>query len=269
MNANHYYSIGSTHIVCQDYARSGYTVDGNAYAIVCDGCSSSPDTDVGARIVGLTAEKLVRIGGEIPTGPEIAWLAKEKIVNLGLEPQAMDATLIIALQNDNTVKIRGWGDGFIVSSYGDGLWQYNEYEYDPNYPFYLSYMADTERMKLWRDSGLGLTVRSINQSEINKTTQPEKPEGWSDQILLRPGRVMFIVTDGMSSFEDKSIDSLNKRVDPSRIAEELVKIKVPRGKFIEKRTRRMLRTLEKENIVNTDDFGIAGIVNPAEQDKQK
>ena len=49
-----FFSIGKTHMVCQDYARSGTTRAGHPYAIVCDGCSSSPDTDLGSRFLAMS-----------------------------------------------------------------------------------------------------------------------------------------------------------------------------------------------------------------------
>ena len=56
MNADHYYTIGNSHSVCQDYAISGL-VENGAYAILSDGCSSSPDVDVGARMLSLSAKE--------------------------------------------------------------------------------------------------------------------------------------------------------------------------------------------------------------------
>ena len=57
MNADSVFNIGATHAVCQDYviARSGETTFGSPnagpYIILSDGCSSSPDTDMGARLL--------------------------------------------------------------------------------------------------------------------------------------------------------------------------------------------------------------------------
>ena len=70
MNADSAFRMGSTHAVCQDYAvASAWTAaahtDGAAppprpYIILSDGCSSTPDTDVGARLLVKAAEPLLR-----------------------------------------------------------------------------------------------------------------------------------------------------------------------------------------------------------------
>ncbi len=265
MNADHYYAIGSTHVVCEDYARSGKTKDGRAYAIVCDGCSSSPDTDVGARIVGLKAEKFVKKYSRIPDGVLLAYNAREKVEDLGLASEAMDATLIIALENEDRrfIDIAGWGDGGLICTSIEGDWQIDEWNYDPNYPFYLSYLADPERLEAWNGSGLGLTHSFAEARAKSKTFQRSvEAEGWTTQRNMFDGRFLFIVTDGLSSFEDKDLDPRDKIVPSEQIAEELIKVKFPKGKFVTKRARRLLKNFRNNGIVNTDDFGVAGICNP-------
>lgn len=259
MHSNHYFRIGSMHGICEDYARSGITPNGRAYAIVSDGCSSSLDTDVGARIVSLEAERFIRAREEIPTGLEIAFLAREKIINLGLQPSAMDTTLIIALEDkEKNIKIHGWGDGAIISQSSSG-WGIDEYEYNPNFPFYLSYLTDPDRMELWKESGLELicTSKLLLTEDIQRLIK--NPCKWENTFCIAPEMSLFIVTDGLSSFEKTNIDPRNKRIRSEQIAEELIKVKFPRGKFVEKRVRRFLKNFKKEGIVNTDDFAVAGI----------
>jgi len=50
MNADSYFEIGSTHLVCQDYALSGLYKD-MCYGIVSDGCSSAENSEIGAQIL--------------------------------------------------------------------------------------------------------------------------------------------------------------------------------------------------------------------------
>jgi hypothetical protein len=54
MNANHYFSIGKDHAICQDYAISKLINNGGC-AILSDGCSSSPSTDIGSRLLAMAA----------------------------------------------------------------------------------------------------------------------------------------------------------------------------------------------------------------------
>ena len=52
---DHLFWAGDSHKVNQDYCLSG-SKSGLHYAIVSDGCSSSPDTDFGSRILAKAAE---------------------------------------------------------------------------------------------------------------------------------------------------------------------------------------------------------------------
>src|SRR6185295_18680312 len=92
MNTDAAINIGSTHSVCQDYA-----IARNGYVVLADGCSSSPDTDIGARLLVKALDQ--RLG--TPTDIEelhresartaLGWAAM-----LGLPDQAVDATLLSA-----------------------------------------------------------------------------------------------------------------------------------------------------------------------------
>ncbi|MCA9708502.1 MAG: hypothetical protein KDK70_21815, partial [Myxococcales bacterium] len=55
MYVDAWFAIGDTHVVCEDFACAGHTEAGAGFAVVCDGCSSSPQTDVGARLLAAAA----------------------------------------------------------------------------------------------------------------------------------------------------------------------------------------------------------------------
>jgi len=52
---DHYRTGKSRHKSCEDYTLSGS--DPMPYLIVCDGCSSSPQTDIGAMLAGCICPK--------------------------------------------------------------------------------------------------------------------------------------------------------------------------------------------------------------------
>lgn len=57
MNSDCYFEIGHSHTICQDYALTGKINDVLSYAIISDGCSSSPLVDVGARLLAHSAKE--------------------------------------------------------------------------------------------------------------------------------------------------------------------------------------------------------------------
>ena len=83
MNANSAINIGATHSLCEDYVIA--QSEGH-YVILSDCCSSSPDTDIGARLLVKAAENILtkqavdgveqlhkeaaRLVLEAPTGPD-------------------------------------------------------------------------------------------------------------------------------------------------------------------------------------------------------
>lgn len=52
--------IGHDHTVCEDYALADTFLD-TAYAVVCDGCSASPEVDFGARCMAMSAKRAIRL----------------------------------------------------------------------------------------------------------------------------------------------------------------------------------------------------------------
>ena len=57
-----YYTIGKVHLYCQDYVFQGWKPV--PHVILADGCSASPNSDVGARLLVLNARReLERSGG--------------------------------------------------------------------------------------------------------------------------------------------------------------------------------------------------------------
>ena len=100
---------------------------GGPYVIVSDGCSSSPDTDIGARLLVKAAQRLILSSERLPADclqgihEEAARLALAQAGLIGLRPQAVDATLLTAHLCNGTAIIACSGDGVVVLQSRTGL----------------------------------------------------------------------------------------------------------------------------------------------------
>lgn len=124
MLADSFFEQGVTHEVCEDYARNGMT-----YAVLSDGCTNGGgpriDTDWGARLMCLAAEKLVHIEDHLEFVLETTRTArslKDGIPHLSKE--AMCATLLAlrAVDEFKVLQAIVTGDGFVGGKRRDGTW---------------------------------------------------------------------------------------------------------------------------------------------------
>src|SRR5215204_1596043 len=147
MNADVAFQIGSSHAVCQDYGRAGgparsegCEAGGRPYVILSDGCSSSTDADVGARLLVRAAERLLSGTGAPPAGRlaethrEAAGLALSWAGLLGLRPEAVDATLLTAHLVGDELIVGCSGDGVVCLQTGDGGLDVYAVSYSSGYP---------------------------------------------------------------------------------------------------------------------------------------
>ena len=123
MNADIAFAKGKTHPVCQDYAVAHVT-DTCASVLVSDGCSGSPLTDFGARILSQCALNNLSLlrDDSSPTSEAnreafltaTAHDASGAARLLKLPPQCLDATLMIVRADAESYHAEVHGDGAIV-----------------------------------------------------------------------------------------------------------------------------------------------------------
>ena len=146
MNTDKAINIGSRHSLCQDYviARS----DG-PLIILSDGCSSSPDTDIGARLVVKAAEKIFTEEGSDDVErlhQEAARLALGWAGSIGLVAQSVDATLLSAHVSGAQLILACSGDGVIVLESRENNLDVYLVSSPSGYPFYPCYVHQPERL---------------------------------------------------------------------------------------------------------------------------
>src|SRR5262249_18890024 len=135
-------NIGSTHSICQDYALAK-----DNYVILSDGCSSSPDTDIGARLlVKALDQRLNDAAGIESLHKESARITLDRANMLGLPAESVDATLLSIHVSGEDLIIACSGDGVILLESQTGVLDVYSISSPSGYPFYPSYIHQTDRL---------------------------------------------------------------------------------------------------------------------------
>lgn len=266
MNADHAFFIGNTHTVCEDYAHSGI-VNNGAYAIVCDGCSQSPDVDFGARALALSAKRTLSLGGTDMQPDIFGKITIDNLAHIGdnfpLHPHSLDATLLVSWVKGQDFGVNMFGDGVFFHKTSTTL-RIVHVEYESNTPAYLSYYLDKLRLKNYEDTVVGEkhvsdTTYYIVEGELGDAVESEiymKPfEPLSFRGLVGPGDIIGVVSDGVNSF---------RRGDTSNIHWQdslytMTDFKSMAGVFVQRRLGFLKRQWLKEQTTHYDDISMAAI----------
>lgn len=184
---------GSTHDVCQDYAeQNGAAELQDRLLALSDGCSSSPNTDVGARLLVWNALHagdvlqctLTRSHREFlltRTSP-----VREQARTMGLSQRALDATLLTLGPRgyDDTIDGVLWGDGCFLHG---RVWEFPgaqpvgtvtgvalvlEVNSPTNTPAYLSYCQTPDFPFYMNSEHARVEVRSIYYTRVQTPHGP-------------------------------------------------------------------------------------------------
>lgn len=283
MNTDAYYEIGSSHRVCEDYALSGQYED-MAYAIVSDGCSSSKDSDVGARLLSHIAQGvLIYLKGRgligTPSFPEIF---RELVVrkslevkqSLGLTVDVFDATLLISTIYEDKATCLAWGDGYVVFVTDKKEIIAYEINYSSGAPYYLSYeMSPAKKAAYAQLYGTGsLNIRTYiigSDGALKCSSDATSPVVlcYTHSLLKEahaPGlKFVTLSSDGIGTYKDdpKWVTEESSRMDFGivNILPMVVGYKSITGEFAIRRMQRMKSDMEKDHVVHLDDISCATI----------
>ena len=284
MHADCAFYTGKTHAVCQDYARIGDR-DGLPFVAISDGCSGSIDTDIGSRLLAISASNLLRVktyaledrGGisEFPT--RVAETARVLVSAIGLDQQCLDSTLIIAaVQSDNGVKkvnCRMYGDGAIIAKKKNGGISLYTGDFTTGVPYYLSYLLNEQRLEAWwnlatAEGGLEKIVRrSVFHHDgnqfVNQNNQTDffLAEDMSFRISFVKDNYdwVCIASDGIHTFVEKTPEHAFNPIPTPEVVNQMFAFKNYTGLFVQRRIGRYMRDAVKTNIQHDDDFAVAGI----------
>ena len=261
MNSDSTFQIGKDHIVCEDYALAKVEA-GLAYAIVCDGCSASPDVDLGARAMAHSAKRTLKIStGYTPEKfGEITIRNAARIFDVFpyLHPQALDTTLLVVWVMNNEFTAYLYGDGVFVHKTKLGVLTHHVH-LTSGAPDYLSYSLDQSRTESYNKL-------EDNRKEIVHRVNGELHQG--GEFVYTPfqplvitgiaeeGDIIAVISDGINSFRKSDDTSL----DWKDLVAEFTGFKNYEGEFVQRRLSAFKRKCIKDGMTHGDDISIAAIV---------
>lgn len=275
LNADRYFYIGKTHDLCEDFAIANTGQENKiACAILCDGCSSSENTDIGARILTKSTEHNPLYTKNSINGLDILADSVQVTKLLNLNQDCLDATLLILSAKSTNWQFYCVGDGTIIKIRNDATIEVTDIEYKSGAPFYLSYKLDPEREKSYiKKYGL---ERTITKYLFNPSSTPWIPVSnpivdTNDKPYVEDGcfddgengyHTILITSDGIHSFQEKIITDtsmVNHQMNIETILPKLLDFKGYNGQFVGRRMRRFMKDSAKWSWSNLDDLSMAGI----------
>lgn len=274
MNTDVFFTMGTTHKICQDYAiaRNHET---SPLVLLSDGCSSAPDTDFGSRLLVKAAEPNVyEKSFECRTDPFL----RSTLTNahtfcrtLQLPDESLCATLLVARIEGNFFKTLCVGDGVVAARHNSGAIFVYEYQFESGAPYYLRYEIDPkikeDYFKQFGKKGKQLFYTVDPKGVVDSTKETPLPFDettvcFEECFELDEFDLVAIFSDGVSSFVKQSVTSTTKQnvaVPTIDIVKEILSFKGFTGDFVQRRCQRAFKTFRENHYQNCDDFSVAVI----------
>ena len=194
MNSDSAFYIGSTHDVCQDFSLSGKLSENNVlYSIVADGCSSSPYSSVGARILSFSAQKelnkIYRNNARFFDFQEDICIERSRssIASLNIPIECLDSTLITACSEKYETNIDMKGDGVAAIGLLNGDILIISVDFSSGYPYYMNYLPSySKRYNIWAEANNECVVTMSIISSDGEYKILEKGSGENLQMYNMP-----------------------------------------------------------------------------------
>jgi hypothetical protein len=268
MIADSYYTIGSTHNECQDYACSG-NVEGKPFAIVADGCSSAPYSDWGARLLAQALSMQIynkcTLGENFRTATSNAQFQAS---GLGLPGSALRATLGCVTVNGGTIQTTLFGDGYIFARKRDGGWIHRKVEFTSGAPYYPAYEVEKGAREAYlKQFGNSKVIYSGSESEACEMTidaylNVNGVLHYNDAFNMKEFDLVAVLSDGLGQFSSTKRDTtqpVNTPISVEAVWAVLATFSAYAPGFVKRRCQRAFETFKEKGWTNRDDFSIAAI----------
>lgn len=282
-----FYTIGSDHKVCQDYAYSGQSY-GIHYAVISDGCSSAPshlpkntpsDTDIGSRLLCHAFKNFItRITHNrdytvyYENNPhhmytELYLHIRESLNNaikfLGLKPYCCFATIRGVIVMNTKVFMFNFGDGHTALHFpeNDDITLFNSPVFPDNTPYYfLNHMNEWDKdAYLTKFEDDVVIDRADGNSESVDEYINDHNNFYFCAELPDKDCTYFVLSDGFDSFYIDNGKRARTFLDYREKLTETLIFPNKNGIFIQRRFGKYLRDLKKDGINHYDDLSVAAI----------
>lgn len=263
MNSDAAFTIGKTHQICQDYTAAKINATERHTVALADGCSSSANSDIGARLLVQAALSANESSVCEPVFFERALRQSAACVDLlGLDPVCLDATLLVIQATKERFTLACYGDGVLcLGRRGGGLDLYSV-AFDSGYPGYPSYQLDSQRAGQWavQDGGSRTLTRWSGLGEAKTTPVQEAVVRLSGQCA--DYAFAAALSDGIHSFSEVREAETGKVARPVSIwdaATRLLAFKSAKGQFVQRRMAAFGRERLAQNWQHSDDLSIGAV----------
>ncbi|MDM8567485.1 protein phosphatase 2C domain-containing protein [Candidatus Halobeggiatoa sp. HSG11] len=259
LHYDHYYTIGSTHTVCEDYIIQGAIP--TPFIVLSDGCSSSNSTDVGAQILALTTKQILENSEKWPLnylefGHLLINTTLKVVAKLKLPEEVLDATVMLAFLEQDNIVVYVYGDGCLLTKEHNGKINTIEIEFIHNAPYYLTYWNNRERLLEYATY------------EPNPLILKDSIHGKSE---LKPFQTQLVFRFPLKKFEYIAITSdgacqcidfhQQHKIPLQQVANDLLKFKDVTDNFVKLNTKKILQQYAQQTIYPVDDFSIGVFAN--------
>ena len=278
MNADSAFNIGSAHSICQDYAvaRTGTSGIESPYVILSDGCSSSPGTDIGARLLVKALDQILTTNhtSEIEElHKESSRLALGWAGLMGVPAESVDATLMSVHVNGENLIVGCSGDGVIVLESEKGVLDVHAISSPSGYPFYPSYAHQRERLaELVNNHRSGKELKHFRRDSVDgpfRLITATTSDSFTEVLKLNAPDYKYaaVLSDGIHSFFYTQQSSNGKRVEAicmARVLDEFWSFKNSHGRFVERRMKKFNKDCQAKDWHHADDLAI-GVIHLGER----
>lgn len=254
LHYDHYYTMGKTHVICEDFAiQADKPIP---FIVLSDGCSSSSQTHIGARILTLTTKYIIENTADWPLnythfGQQLIDKAWNVARTMRLSSSVLDATVMLAFLYQDNILVYIYGDGCLFFKDHQNNLSTIEVVFTHNAPYYLTYWYDEERQKEYAKYDPTPLIL------IDSLQGQSQPKSFNEELAfcfpLEKFKVVAIASDGATY----CVDTRHHRKLPlDEIATQLLNFPNLTNDFVKLHLQNTLAQYAQRGIYPADDLSI-------------